>query len=104
MRETTDRTDPGLRELQPNGQQAAYLVLSEDERAQGFVRPVRRTYRHLVCGSTTTMALGIAETFARNNTFYTGTFCCHCLSHFPLIDTNGAASFFWVPDGSPVGS
>ena len=34
----------------------AELTLSEEERAKGFVRPVRRTYKHLTCGTTTTMA------------------------------------------------
>lgn len=34
---------PGLRVPQND----VYLVLSDDERAQGFVRPVRRTYRHV---------------------------------------------------------
>ena len=29
------------------GQQTAYVVLSEAERAKGFVRPVRRSYRHV---------------------------------------------------------
>lgn len=35
------------------GQHKAYWVLSEEERAKGFVRPVRRTYLHVgqaVCG------------------------------------------------------
>lgn len=33
--------------LKPNGQHSDYWVLSEAERAKGFVRPVRRTYRHV---------------------------------------------------------
>ena len=28
----------------PDGMQRSYLVLSEEERAKGFVRPVRRSY------------------------------------------------------------
>lgn len=35
------------------GQHEAYWVLSEEERSKGFVRPVRRSYRHVgkqVCG------------------------------------------------------
>lgn len=35
------------RELLPNGQQKGYVVLSEEERAKGFVRPVRTTYKHV---------------------------------------------------------
>ena len=34
-------------ELKSNGQQRDYVVLSPEERAKGFVRPVRRTYRHV---------------------------------------------------------
>jgi hypothetical protein len=48
---TTDRNDPGIRKIQPDGQQEVYLVLSEEERAKGFVRPVRYSYRHVGCPS-----------------------------------------------------
>lgn len=46
---TTDKNDPKLIEGQKNetGQHEIYLVLSEEERAQGFIRPVRDTYRHV---------------------------------------------------------
>jgi hypothetical protein len=46
---TTDRNDPDLIEGQKNetGQHSIYLVLSEEERAKGFVRPVRKTYIHV---------------------------------------------------------
>jgi len=33
--------------LKPNGQQQDYVVLAEEERAKGFVRPVRRSYVHV---------------------------------------------------------
>lgn len=33
-------------ELKYNGQQKDYIVLSPEERAKGFVRPVRQKYRH----------------------------------------------------------
>jgi|SRR6478735_10527641 len=39
--------------LQQDGQQAGYQVLSEAERAKGFVRPVRKSYIHVgrkICG------------------------------------------------------
>lgn len=38
---------PGFDELKPNGQQRDYVVLSAEERARGFVRPVRDSYVHL---------------------------------------------------------
>lgn len=31
----------------PTGQHADYLILTEEERAKGFVRPVRRSYKHV---------------------------------------------------------
>lgn len=46
---TTDPNDPRLKEGQKNetGQHEIYLVLSEEERAKGFVRPVRNSYIHV---------------------------------------------------------
>lgn len=87
-------------ELKPNGQQRDYVVLSAEERAKGFVRPVRRTYVHQVCGVATTMSQSIAETYARDPYFYSGTFCMGCGKHFP-VGEDGA--FVW-DDGSKVGT
>lgn len=44
---TTDRNDPGIDKIRTDGQQEVYLVLSEEERAKGFVRPLRKSYRHV---------------------------------------------------------
>lgn len=81
-----------------SGLQRAYIVLTEAERARGFVRPVRHSYRHLMCHGVTTMNSAIAETYARDPTFYHATFCATCRRHFSL------AAFVWTDDGSPVGS
>lgn len=81
---TTDRNDPCLDVTQDNGMQACYLVLSEEERAKGFVRPVRRAYLHLKCGAVTKMGQALAETYARDPKFYGGTFCSNCGGHFPV--------------------
>jgi len=45
---TTDPNDPRLKEAQKNvtGQHDIYLVLSDEERAKGFVRPYRDSYIH----------------------------------------------------------
>ena len=43
---TTDPHDGCTHEILPNGMQKCYLVLSEEERAKGFIRPVRRSYIH----------------------------------------------------------
>lgn len=81
------------------GMQETYLVLSEEERAKGFVRPVRHTYVHLRCGAATTMGQALAETYARNPTFYTGTYCAHCKGHFPV---GPAGEFVWDGPYDPL--
>lgn len=106
---TTDHNDPGLKQIRPDGQQASYLVLSDEERAKGFVRPVCRSYTHLKCGAVTTMGQAIAETYARDPKFYGGTFCCHCGSHFRLREFDPKTerwepAFLWTRDSTPVGS
>lgn len=131
-------------------QQREYFILSDKERAKGFVRPVRRTYRHVGirprfplrdltaeeterysaygyvkfeayteqdssvvgrfwtqaqlesgCGQTTTMALELAETYARAPGFYGGTFCCHCRAHF---DVGKFGEFVWDGTDEKVGT
>jgi len=86
------------RELLPSGMQKGYVVLSAEERSKGFVRPVRRSYRHKTCGSTTTMGFALAETYARDPEFYSGTFCVNCAAHFPLDQ------FVWEGTEEQVGS
>lgn len=44
---TDDPNDPALKQTRSDGQQEKYLVLSEEERKKGFVRPVRDTYKHV---------------------------------------------------------
>lgn len=92
---------PDHREIKPNGQQKGYVVLSDTERARGFLRPVRRSYRHFKCGVVTTMGQAIAETYARDPQFYSGTFCCGCGTHFP-VGANG--EFVWDGTDEKVGT
>lgn len=154
---TTDPNDPALKATRPDGQQAAYLVLSAEERAKGFVRPVRTAYRHVGrakpgpytreltpdekrrfagegyvlyedygperapivgrywtqaeldghgagCNTVTTMNATLAETYARDPTFYSGTFCVGCGKHFRLRHADDTPAFVWEADGTPVGS
>src|SRR5688572_937339 len=96
---TGEPVTPDHREINPaTGQQKGYVVLAAEERAKGFVRPVRKTYRHLTCNTTTSMSLPLAETYARKPSFYDGTFCHHCMEHFPVDQ------FVWTADGEVVGS
>ena len=90
--DTTDRGD---------GQQKGYVVLTADERSKGFVRPVRHTYIHEKCGVPTSMGQALAETYARDPKFYSGTFCTHCKAHFPV---GADGEFVWKDDGTKVGT
>ncbi len=104
MTATTDPNDPRLTHGPdpadgPYREQAeAYLVLSEDERAKGFVRPVRGSYWHTTCGRVTTMGRVIAETYARDPSFYGGTYCAHCGHHRPVGEHG---EFHWVDPAHP---
>lgn len=99
---TTDPTDPHLTHYngpeKPGPQADVYLVLPEEERAKGFVRPVRRSYLHNKCGTVTTMGTALAETYARNPKFYGATYCYVCSSHFPVRE------FTWEGTNEEVGS
>jgi hypothetical protein len=105
---TDDPADPDLTHgADPEGarvpQAGAYLVLPEQERAKGFIRPVRRSYWHAAgCGQITTMSQGLAETYARQPSFYGATYCTTCQRHAPVSE------FRWQIVGDdtdpPVGS
>jgi hypothetical protein len=90
--DTTDRGD---------GQQRGYVVLSEEERRKGYKRPVRRSYLHAKCGSVTTMGEALAETYARDPAFYSGTFCANCEKHFPV---GPEGEFTWADTTIKVGT
>lgn len=99
---TSDPNDPRLTHGPdpadgPYREQAdTYLVLSEEERAKGFIRPLRNSYWHSTCGRVTTMGAPIAETYARQPDFYGGTYCAHCGHHRP-VGPDG--EFYWCdPD------
>ncbi len=153
---TTTKGEP-LREGEPSaapepidpetGQHGAYWILTEEERAKGFVRPVRMKYVHAGmrpkhptrpltdeqkarydglgyveyepypesespmtgkfwtqvrlnsgCGAVTTMRQDLAETYARQPTFYGETFCSHCGDHFVV------GEFLWDGTDEVVGS
>lgn len=80
------------------GQHEGYIVLCEEERKKGFMRPYRDQYKHLTCGTVTTMGRSLSETYAVNPAFYGATFCCGCNKHLPVSE------FVWTADGQQVGS
>ncbi len=98
---TTDPNNPDLGhgsndEKVP--QNKVYLVLSDEEIAKGFVRPVRTKYIHSTCGGETVMNEKIAETYARDPKFYGATYCVHCQKHLPVSE------FVWSNTDDKVGS
>ena len=100
----TDGTQvyPEHRNIEPaTGMQKGYVVLAEEERAKGFVRPVRDAYVHIKCGGVTYMARSLAETIARDPSFYGGTFCARCKTHFPI---GAEGEFVWDGTGERVGT
>jgi hypothetical protein len=114
------RVTPGYEKIDPiSGQQLNYVVLTDEERAKGFIRPVRMGYTHAGrnptfvvgttwnqleslgeggCGSYTRIVREIAETYARDIGFYTETFCAGCRKHRPLNQ------FYWDCTQEMVGS
>ena len=99
---TTDRTDPCLQVTKDDGQQACYLILSDEERAKGFIRPIRKAYYHTKCWAVTTMGQAIAETYSRDIHFYTHTFCSNCKDHFPVGPISDGGEFVWDDRSEPV--
>lgn len=85
----------------PDGQAKDHWVLTPEERAKGFVRPVRESYLHAKCGTITTMPRSIAETYAARPTFYGQTFCCGCNSYLPV---GAAGDFTWKGTDEKVGT
>ena len=86
---------------QPVGQHHDYIILTDEERAKGFVRPVRRSYTHSKCGASTRMGVKLCETYARDPGFYGATFCATCNSHYPV---GAEGEFTWDEDGQKVGT
>jgi hypothetical protein len=99
---TTDPNDPRLGrgvDQEPRPQNETYLVLSDEEREPraSSGRCASRTSTSSAV-SITTMNQAIAETYARQPTFYGATYCCTCRKHLPV------AEFIWIEsDGLPHG-
>jgi hypothetical protein len=105
---TTDPSDPRLGhgvDAEPlPGQHEVYLVLSEEERAKGFVRPYCDRYVHARdlggCGVVTTMGRALSETYARDPGFYGATFCVRCSMHKAVGESG---EFYWCNEyGEPL--
>lgn len=94
----TRGADPADGPARPQAE--VYLVLSEQERAKGFVRPVRTAYWHEACGTITRMGKELAETYAREPHFYGATYCATCGLHRPVGEHG---EFRWYNPARPDG-
>ena len=95
---TTDKNDPRLGhgiDTEPQPVNEKYLVLSGEERAKGFTRPLYRSYLHHGpgCNGITTMGLSLCETYARDPSFYGATYCAKCHMHRPV---GASGEFTWL--------
>lgn len=100
---TTDPHDPRLThgsDDTPVPQAETYLILSKEERASGFVRPVRRSYLHETCGTATRMGVALAETYAKDFRFYGSTYCVTCKKHRPVGEDG---EFRWLEANGSLG-
>ncbi len=103
---TTSGISPGYEKatgapgsLKENNQHESYWVLTEEERQKGFIRPLRDSYIHDVCGTLTKInSVAIVETYARDPKYYGSTFCVKCSDHFPVVE------FTWDKSNDKLGS
>jgi|SRR6266850_5528478 len=96
--ETTDAIGAPAPIDPATGMHKDYWILSDDERAKGWVRPYRDRYTHAKCGGSTIMGRKLSETYARDPEFYGATFCAFCKMHFPVDE------FVWDGTNEKVGS
>ena len=98
---TDNPNDPRLThgaDEEPVEQAEVYLVMSEEERSKGWVRPYRDRYIHDKCQTETTMGRALSETYAKDPHFYGATYCVNCQMHRPVSE------FRWSKDNQRVGS
>lgn len=77
----------------PDGQHERHPTNTEGE----YVAPIRNKYIHSKCGVVTQVGSAIADTYARNPTFYSRTFCIGCGEYFPISEFN------WTQDNVELG-
>lgn len=82
-------------EKKPDGQYENYPTIDEGP----FVQKPRRTYVHVDgCGVVTKMSLELAESVARDPTYYSATFCVGCGTHVPVEQVEWEDGSDWVVD------
>lgn len=80
----------------PDVSQLASTAPSAAETAAGFVRRLRFTCRHEVCGQITVLAPADAEQLARDPASFSHLACSTCGTY------QAASMFVWAEDATPV--
>ena len=78
-----------------DGDTVCHMSMGHDGDDCGFAKGPRPP---MGCGAVTTMGRALSETYARDPSFYSHTFCAACKKHYPVGD------FVWEKDGMRVGS
>jgi hypothetical protein len=73
-------------------------ALTQQERDQGFARPVRTRVRHTFCETVSILRTTDALDMARNPASWSSCYCFNCGRRLPN------EQFTWFPGGEPVGS
>jgi hypothetical protein len=100
--------DPQNRLTHSQSQPESFIELAPRSDPHNHDEPAERIVRYWTreqiaaagkgCGTVTTMGRALSETYARQPTFYTHTFCVYCNQHLLV------AEFVWTLDGARVGS
>ena len=90
----------GHRKLRPDGQQADYATLPEEEREAGDLAGVPIAYTHTKCGAGTVMPDDIVRSYLKNPYMYMAdaTFCTGCGKHVPFKEC------VWIETGEDLQS
>lgn len=88
----------GHQAIRSDGQQADYVTLPEEDREDGDLTGVPRSYRHRRCGAVTGMPEEIIRSYLKNPHLYGAdqTFCCGCGGHVPLREC------VWIETGEDL--
>lgn len=100
-RKMPDRPGAPVDEKLGDGQHADHFVLCPEDRAKGYVEPLRFKYVHEKCGTVTSMPQACAETYAVQPEYYGSTFCCGCGGYFPVGERG---EFRWDGTDQKVGT
>lgn len=95
MRVVIRRGDPDYKHEELAGMEHphGYHIHDDADESGPFLRPIRKSYRHILCGAITRISDTVAKNYARNPKHYSGTVCVHCGSVYPV------AGFWWQDEG-----